>query len=171
MKTKIKRHSRAVMSVILAVSMLISCMTVGLIATDAAKVTGDEELGATYYIWKSESGNTASAYTCLGTSPQTFSATYGKNYYIAVSTSSTDISTGTVWLTGADVSGLSTSAVDTQGFDSKQAVRFALQSAATVKVSYSSGSKIKLEAGTSTSECTTDHKIIVTGDQQLMLEH
>ena len=156
------------MSVILAVSMLISCMTVGLIATDAAKVTGDEELGATYYIWKSESGgNTASAYTCIGSSPQTFSATYGKNYYIAISTSATDISTGSVWLTGADVSGLSTSAVDTQGFDSKQAVRFALQSAATVKVSYSSGSKIKLEAGTSTSECTTDHKIIVTGDQQL----
>ena len=156
------------MSVILAVSMLISCMTVGLIATDAAKVTGDEELGATYYIWKSESGgNTASNYTCIGTSPHTFSATYGKNYYIAISTSATDISMGTVWLTGADVSGLSTSDVDTQGFDGKQAVRFALESAATVKVSYSSGSKIKLEAGTSTSECTTDHKMIVTGDQQL----
>lgn len=157
MKTKIKRHGRSVISVILAISMLVSCMMVGLIATDAAKVTGDEEVGATYYIWKSESGGSNSnEYTCLGTSPQTFSATYGKNYYIAVSTSATDISTGTVLLTGADVSGLSTSAVDTQSFDGKQAVRFALQSAATVKVSYSSGSKIKLEKGTASSECTTD---------------
>ncbi|MBQ7744678.1 MAG: hypothetical protein IJT85_03790 [Ruminococcus sp.] len=45
MKTKIKRHSRAVISVILAISMLVSCMMVGLIATDAAKVTGDEAVG------------------------------------------------------------------------------------------------------------------------------
>ena len=45
MKTKIKRHSRTVLSVILAVSMLISCMTVGLIATDAANVT-DSAVGA-----------------------------------------------------------------------------------------------------------------------------
>ena len=39
MKTKIKRHSHAVLSVVLAVCMVLSCMTVGLIATDAAKVT------------------------------------------------------------------------------------------------------------------------------------
>ena len=39
MKTKIKRHSRAVLSVALAVCMLVSCMTVGIIATDAANVT------------------------------------------------------------------------------------------------------------------------------------
>lgn len=45
MKTKIKRHSRSVLSVILAISMLISCMMVGLIATDAAKVTDDEAVG------------------------------------------------------------------------------------------------------------------------------
>lgn len=52
MKTKIKRHSRAVISVILAISMLVSCMMVGLIATDAAKVTGDEAVGddTTYYL-------------------------------------------------------------------------------------------------------------------------
>ena len=37
MKTKIKRHSRSVISVILAVCMLFSCMTAGIIATDAAK--------------------------------------------------------------------------------------------------------------------------------------
>ena len=45
MKTKIKRHSRSVISVILAVCMLVSCMTVGLIATDAAKVES-ESVGA-----------------------------------------------------------------------------------------------------------------------------
>ena len=125
--------------------------------------------GATYYLWKAEgnSGNTSSTYTCLGTSPQTFSATTGKNYYIAVSTSATSISTGTVRLDGANVSGVSTSATGTQGFDGNQAVYFAMASADTVKVSYSSGSKIKIEKGTSSSSCTTNHKMIVTGDQQL----
>ena len=47
MKTKIKRHSRSVISVVLAVCMLISCMTVGLIATDAAKVGSENTVGAT----------------------------------------------------------------------------------------------------------------------------
>lgn len=46
MKSKIKRHWRSVISVVLAVCMLVSCMTVGLIATDAAKVTDAEALGA-----------------------------------------------------------------------------------------------------------------------------
>ena len=46
MKTKIKRHSHAVLSVVLAVCMLLSCMTVGLIATDAAKVTDQGAVGA-----------------------------------------------------------------------------------------------------------------------------
>lgn len=41
MKTKIKRHSRSVLSVVLAVCMLVSCMTVGLITTDAGKVDGE----------------------------------------------------------------------------------------------------------------------------------
>lgn len=45
MKTKIKRHYRSAVSVLLSVCMLISCMTVGLIATDAAKVTADEAVG------------------------------------------------------------------------------------------------------------------------------
>ena len=40
MKTKIKRHSRSVISVILAVCMLVSCMTVGIIATNAAYLNG-----------------------------------------------------------------------------------------------------------------------------------
>lgn len=138
---------------------------------DLAAVGADVDLaetGATYYIWKSESGgSSANQYTCLGTSPQTFSATTGKNYYIAVSTSATSISTGTVRLDGANVSGVSTSTTGTQGFDGKQAVYFAMASAATVKVSYSSGSKIKIEKGTASSSCTTNHKMIVTGDPQL----
>ena len=46
MKTKIKRHSRSVISVILAVCMLVSCMMVGLIATDAAKLSADKAVGA-----------------------------------------------------------------------------------------------------------------------------
>ena len=45
MKTKIKRHSRSIVSVLLSVCMLISCMTVGLIATDAARISGDEAVG------------------------------------------------------------------------------------------------------------------------------
>ena len=46
MKTKIKRHSRSVISVILALSMLVSCMMVGLIATDAAKTNEQSAVGA-----------------------------------------------------------------------------------------------------------------------------
>lgn len=46
MKTKIKRHSRSVMSIILTISMLISTMMVGLIATDAAKTSGGENVSA-----------------------------------------------------------------------------------------------------------------------------
>ena len=36
MKTQIKRFSKSAMAVVLSVCMLISCMTVGIIATDAA---------------------------------------------------------------------------------------------------------------------------------------
>lgn len=46
MKTKIKRHSRSVLSVVLAVCMLVTCFTVGLVATDAAK-TESESVGST----------------------------------------------------------------------------------------------------------------------------
>jgi len=45
MKTKIKRHSRSVIAVVLTLCMLVSCMTVGLIATDAARVSSDEAVG------------------------------------------------------------------------------------------------------------------------------
>ena len=46
MKTKIKRHSRSVLSVVLALCMLLSCMTAGMIMTDAAKVTDQGTVGA-----------------------------------------------------------------------------------------------------------------------------
>ncbi|WP_407720887.1 InlB B-repeat-containing protein [Ruminococcus sp. JE7B6] len=59
MKTKIKRHSRSLLSVVLSLCILVSCMTVGIIATDAAKVTGNSEaVGATA---DSESVGTAPA--------------------------------------------------------------------------------------------------------------
>ena len=45
MKSKIKRHSRSALAVILTLSMLVSCMMVGIIATDAAKTT-EERVGA-----------------------------------------------------------------------------------------------------------------------------
>ena len=49
MKRKIKRHYRSAVSVLLSVCMLISCMTVGLIATDAAgaSASADGTVGAT----------------------------------------------------------------------------------------------------------------------------
>lgn len=46
MKSKIKCHSRSVMAVVLAISMLISTMMVGLIATDAARVAEINTVGA-----------------------------------------------------------------------------------------------------------------------------
>ena len=46
MKSKIKRHSRSALAVILTLSMLVSCMMVGLIATDAARVTDSGTVGA-----------------------------------------------------------------------------------------------------------------------------
>ena len=46
MKQRIKHFSKSTMSVILAVCMLVSCLTVGLIATDAARVTSENRVGA-----------------------------------------------------------------------------------------------------------------------------
>ncbi len=50
MKTKIKRHSRSVLSVVLALCMLLSCMTAGMIMTDAAKVDSESVGYDTYYV-------------------------------------------------------------------------------------------------------------------------
>lgn len=46
MKTQIKRFSKSTLAVILSVCMLISCMTVGIIATDAAKVSDSGAIAA-----------------------------------------------------------------------------------------------------------------------------
>lgn len=46
MKSIIKRNSRSVISILLAVCMLVSCMTVGLIMTDAAQTTQQSATGA-----------------------------------------------------------------------------------------------------------------------------
>ncbi len=46
MKTKIKRHSRSALAVILTLCMLVSCMTVGIIASDAARVTDSGAVAA-----------------------------------------------------------------------------------------------------------------------------
>ena len=67
MKTKIKRHSRSVLSVVLALCMLLSCMTAGMIMTDAAKVTDDEAVGGsnsniTDYYFKGSFDNWAKHY-------------------------------------------------------------------------------------------------------------
>lgn len=65
--TKLKRFSRSATSVVLAVCLLISCMTVGLIATDAAKVTG-EKVGAssTYTVYFRNNGSWSNVYVLTG---------------------------------------------------------------------------------------------------------
>jgi len=59
MKTKIKRHSRSVLSVILAISMLISTMMVGLIASDAAQANSESvgDYGTTTYYYRGGYGD------------------------------------------------------------------------------------------------------------------
>lgn len=46
MKTQIKRFSKSTLAVVLTLCMLVSCMTVGIIATDAAKVSDSGAVGA-----------------------------------------------------------------------------------------------------------------------------
>ena len=116
MKTKIKRHSRSVLSVILAICILISCMVAGLIATDAAK-SADQRVGAQddnsdgvgateYLILSYNSNNITSGATYVTSDSKTFTLTAsdfgqssfetGKNYYVGYSSSSsyTGISNG-----------------------------------------------------------------------------
>ena len=115
MKTKIKRHSRSVLSVILAVCMLISCMTAAMIATDAANVTDQGTVGAAentgstvgasedsesvgsglYLLWGTD--NKPSTLTDIGATITQSGTTYtivlptgktfesGRNYYFALS--------------------------------------------------------------------------------------
>jgi len=117
MKTKIKRHYRSVVSVLLSVCMLVSCIAVGLIGTDAAKVTDsdnvaaastDEAVGASVdvdarvgsgagYILKSDNDNPSRATDTGATvtrSGSKYTATLpislfsaNRNYYIMLSSS------------------------------------------------------------------------------------
>lgn len=101
MKSKIKRHSRSVLAVILTLSMLVSCMMVGLIATDAARVTDsgtvgatadDESVGgATDYYWNYQKNMPSSNYSASNHQALTQSSkATNKYYYIAtLDTSST----------------------------------------------------------------------------------
>ncbi len=50
MRQKVKRYSRSAISILLTLCMIMSCMTVGIIATDAAKVSADEAVGANGFI-------------------------------------------------------------------------------------------------------------------------
>ena len=72
MKQRIKHFSKSTMSVILAVCMLVSCLTVGWIATDAAQVAEDESVGDSKVSF-------AYAYFAV---PDSWTMT-GKNVYLA----------------------------------------------------------------------------------------
>lgn len=63
--TKLKRFSRSATSIILAACLLVSCMTVGLIATDAAKVTGEKvgDTNRTIYIYPADLWSDYASYT------------------------------------------------------------------------------------------------------------
>lgn len=67
MKSQIKRFSKSTISVVLAICMLVSCATVGLIATDAAQ-TVEEEVGAssTYTVYFKNNGNWSNVYILTG---------------------------------------------------------------------------------------------------------
>ncbi len=66
MKSQIKRFSKSTLSVILSLCMLVSCMTVGIIATDAAQ-SADERVGETTYYFRGSSNEWGStALTSLG---------------------------------------------------------------------------------------------------------
>lgn len=50
MKTQIKRFSKSTLAIVLTICMLVSCMTVGIIATDAAKTDSESVGSTTYYL-------------------------------------------------------------------------------------------------------------------------
>lgn len=115
MKKKIKRHSRSALSVLLSLCMLVSCITVGMIGTDAAQtldavgasadeasvgaeIGDDESVGATYYLLLGTSNNPSSWNKYVTSSSKSFTITpssfglssfaLNTNYYVAVSSSS-----------------------------------------------------------------------------------
>ena len=178
MKTKIKRHGRSVISVILAVCLLISCMTVGLIATDAAKVD-DEPLGynspAKIAISTSTSDlaqnqhdvtitSNSGSYTVTGAAANT-------TYYFNIKGDSDvfgNAAIGTNYNTNYNL-GLITGGSLT---DNNGCSRFTTTTAGDYEISFkiagSSGSTVKVIKGSSSStECSTDGKFIVTGNKAI----
>ena len=172
MKTKIKRHSRAVMSVILAVSMLISCMTVGLIATDAAKVTGDEELGATeFYLYyrtdntKSLDGMTAVKMAKDGNDyTASFDMVTGTNFDLGIGTSSTPSNT---WVTSSWTVTKDTG-INFANIEDNSGVYFVVGSVKTAgKVNVKFTPNTTLDLSTSAGGSTGDSEYVVTGDSAI----
>ena len=172
MKTKIKRHSRAVMSVILAVSMLISCMTVGLIATDAAKVTDDEALGAaTYYLYyrtdntKDLSGMTAVQMTASGSNyVASFTMPTGDNFDLGIGISSTPSSTMVTssWTVKKD------SGINFANIEDNNGTRYivgSVKTSGTVTVTYTPSSTISLTTAGGGSDGSNQY--CLTGDSAI----
>lgn len=98
MKSQIKRFSKSTLSVILSICMLISCMTVGLIATDAAQTT-EERVGATVPSGGKIYFNTGNQSSWLGST-----------FYLSVTTSTAGIDSyvpknDTSWITMTKVDG------------------------------------------------------------------
>ncbi len=168
MKTKIKRHSRSVLSVILAISILISCLMAGIIATDAANGNGgilgananDEVLGdTTYYYLLISTDSNPSKWTKYATSEtQSFTVTpstlglssfeTGKNYYVGISSSTSYTNmwsqggSSAVGTTAGSISGASPESYNI-GSTTYHFAHFSLSSAVgsvTVTVNHDSGS-------------------------------
>lgn len=101
MKTHFKRFSKSTLAVVLSLCLLISCMTVGIIATDAAGITNSGKVGAavdsesvggaTDYYWNYQKDMPSSNYSASNHQELTQSSkATNKYYYIAtLDTSST----------------------------------------------------------------------------------
>ena len=97
MKSRLKSISKSTLSIVLTLCMLMSCLTVGIISTDAAKV-GDNSVGADsdYRIYFNTNNNdpnsfrdanvdvTVSGSTFTATFPASFFNELNTNYYIAL---------------------------------------------------------------------------------------
>ena len=174
MKTKIKRHSRAVISVILAISMLVSCMMVGLIATDAANVTDEESLGdTTYYLWYDTDINitdTSCASVSVTVSDGTYTATIpgatsGTTYFFVITTSSTkeNCFSGNIFSSSTTVSlSPSASGISSYGLqpdNGKYFPRFAVTGTTDVAISATPSAVTLTGSGGSTEPAQTKHAV------------
>ena len=140
MKTIFKRASKSTLAVVLAVCLLFSCMTVGVIATDAAKIADSEPVGATNYLILSyNSNNITTGTTYVTSTSNTFTITAsdfgqssfetGKNYYVGYSSSSsyTGIYTGST-SAGIGTKDLGISGLFNQDYSGYKFVGFSLSS-------------------------------------------